>query len=144
MKTYMEFLKDKVIKAPISGIEVSPTDISHALKPHQRDAVLWALKGGRRALFEAFGLGKSIQQLEWCRVLIEKIGGKALIVCPLGVKQEFAEDAVHLLNIPAPTYVRNMEEVKAADNRILITNYERIRLTGTQTKEKPCLTPSAD
>ena len=127
MKTYTEFLKDKVIKAPISGIEVSPTDISHALKPHQRDAVLWALKGGRRALFEAFGLGKSIQQLEWCRVLIEKIGGKALIVCPLGVKQEFAEDSVHLLNIPAPTYVRNMEEVKAADNRILITNYERIR-----------------
>ena len=50
-----------------------------------------------------------------------------MIVCPLGVKQEFAEDAVHLLNIPAPTYVRNMEEVKAADNRILITNYERIR-----------------
>lgn len=127
MKSYIEFLKDKVIKAPISGIEVSPADISHALKPHQRDAVLWALKGGRRALFEAFGLGKSIQQLEWCRVLIEKIGGKALIVCPLGVKQEFAEDAVHLLNIPAPTYVRNMEEVKAADNRILITNYERIR-----------------
>lgn len=127
MKSYMEFLKDKVIKAPISGIEVSPAAISHALKPHQRDAVLWALKGGRRALFEAFGLGKSIQQLEWCRVLTEKIGGKALIVCPLGVKQEFAEDAVHLLNIPAPTYVRNMEEVKAADNRILITNYERIR-----------------
>lgn len=127
MKTYMEFLKDKVIKAPVSGIEVSPADISSVLKPHQRDAVLWALKGGRRALFEAFGLGKSIQQLEWCRVLTKKIGGKALIVCPLGVKQEFAEDAVHLLNIPAPTYVRNMEEVKAADNRILITNYERIR-----------------
>lgn len=24
MKTYMEFLKDKVIKAPISGIELNP------------------------------------------------------------------------------------------------------------------------
>lgn len=127
MKSYIEFLKDKVIKAPVSGIEVDPEDISSVLKPHQRDSVLWALKGGRRALFEAFGLGKSIQQLEWCHVLTKKIGGKALIVCPLGVKQEFAEDAVHLLNIPAPTYVRNMEEVKAADNRILITNYERIR-----------------
>ena len=127
MKSYIEFLKDKVIKAPVSGIEVNPADISSVLKPHQRDAVLWALKGGRRALFEAFGLGKSIQQMEWCHVLTKKIGGKALIVCPLGVKQEFAEDAVHLLNIPAPTYVRNMEEVKAADNRILITNYERIR-----------------
>ena len=45
MKSYIEFLKDKVIKAPVSGIEVSPADISSVLKPHQRDAVLWALKG---------------------------------------------------------------------------------------------------
>lgn len=127
MKSYLDFLKNKVIKAPVSGIDVSVNEISSVLKPHQRDAVIWALKGGRRALFEAFGLGKSIQQLEWCRVLTERIGGKALIVCPLGVKQEFTEDAVNLLNIAAPIYVRNMEEVEAADNRIVITNYERVR-----------------
>lgn len=127
MKTYTEFLKDKVIKAPVSGIEVKAEEINPALKPHQRDAVMWALKGGRRALFESFGLGKSCQQLEWCRVLTEKIGGKALIVCPLGVKQEFTEDAVNLLHIQAPTYVRNMAEVEATENKIVITNYERVR-----------------
>lgn len=127
MKSYLDFLKNKVIKAPVSGIDVSVNEISSVLKPHQRDAVIWALKGGRRALFEAFGLGKSIQQLEWCRVLTERIGGKALIVCPLGVKQEFTEDAVNLLHIPAPTYVRNMAEVNATENKIVITNYERVR-----------------
>ena len=127
MKSYLDFLKNKVIKAPVSGIDVSVNEISSVLKPHQRDAVIWALKGGRRALFEAFGLGKSIQQLEWCRVLTERIGGKALIICPLGVKQEFTEDAVNLLHIPAPTYVRNMAEVNATENKIVITNYERVR-----------------
>lgn len=127
MESYLDFLKNKVIKAPVSGIDVSVNEISSVLKPHQRDAVIWALKGGRRALFEAFGLGKSIQQLEWCRVLTEKIGGKALIVCPLGVKQEFTEDAVNLLHIPAPTYVRNMADVNATENKIVITNYERVR-----------------
>lgn len=127
MESYLDFLKSKVIKAPVSGIEVSPEELNPRLKPHQRDAVLWALKGGRRALFEAFGLGKTVQQLEWCRALTEKLGGKALIVCPLGVKQEFAEDAENLLGMPAPVYVRNIEEAKAAAGNILITNYERVR-----------------
>ena len=127
MKSYEEFLESKVVKAPVSGIDVSEADISAALKPHQRDAVLWALRGGRRALFEAFGLGKSVQQLEWCRVLTEKEGGQALIVCPLGVKQEFAHDAETLLHIVPPVYVRNMEEIRKAKAPILITNYERIR-----------------
>lgn len=127
MKSYEEFLESKVVKAPVSGIAVSEADISPALKPHQRDAVLWALRGGRRALFEAFGLGKSVQQLEWCRVLTEKEGGQALIVCPLGVKQEFAHDAETLLHIAPPVYVRNMEEIRRTAAPILITNYERIR-----------------
>lgn len=33
MKSYMEFLKDKVIKAPVSGIDVSPDELNPALKP---------------------------------------------------------------------------------------------------------------
>ena len=125
--TYRDFLESKVVSAPKTGISVSPAEISPALKPHQQDAVLWALAGGRRALFEAFGLGKSVQQLEWCRILSEKTGGKALIICPLGVKQEFARDAVELLHIEPPQYVRTMEEVRNCDAPIMITNYERVR-----------------
>lgn len=59
---YIDFLKSKIEIAPVSGFDVDDSEISLALKPHQRDAVKWALKGGRRALFESFGLGKTAQQ----------------------------------------------------------------------------------
>lgn len=63
---YNEFLHSKVQVAPVSGFTVRPEDVSPALKPHQRDAVIWAIKGGRRALFESFGLGKTVQELDGC------------------------------------------------------------------------------
>lgn len=124
---YINFLKSKIQIAKESGFDISADELNHKLKPHQRDAVVWAIKGGRRALFEAFGLGKTVQELEWCRIITEKQGGKALIVLPLGVKQEFTRDAVEILGIDAPEYVRNMEEIKASNGTILLTNYERIR-----------------
>lgn len=124
---YRKFLESKVVQAPQSGFTISSAEINPALKPHQRDAVQWAVAGGRRALFEAFGLGKSVQQLEWCRIITEHIKKPALIICPLGVKQEFSHDAVHLLHIDAPTYVRDMDEIRSCRNHIMITNYERVR-----------------
>lgn len=124
---YRKFLESKVVQALKSGFTISSAEINPALKPHQRDAVQWAVAGGRRALFEAFGLGKSVQQLEWCRIITEHIKKPALIICPLGVKQEFAHDAVHLLQMAAPTYVRNMDEIRSCQNHIMITNYERVR-----------------
>lgn len=125
--TYQEFLNTKIEIAPESGFEVDPDSLNPALKPHQRQAVAWALRGGRRALFESFGLGKTIQELEFCYAAIEHEGGKALIVLPLGVKQEFTRDAVKILGYPEPQYVRTMAEVEATETDIVITNYERVR-----------------
>ena len=125
---YIEFLTTKVVTAPVSGFEIADEEISPALKPHQRDAVKWALKGGRRALFEKFGLGKTAQELEFCRQVVRREGGQALIVLPLGVRQEFTNDAVKLLQIEKPIYVRTMAEaVKYPNSEILLTNYERVR-----------------
>lgn len=124
---YIEFLKTKIELAPESGFEVDRSKINKALKPHQADAVAWALRGGRRALFESFGLGKTVQEIEFCYQAIKKEGGKALIVLPLGVKQEFTQDAVNVLGYEKPKYVRNMQEVKEASEKILLTNYERVR-----------------
>lgn len=124
---YLEFLKTKIEIATESGFEVEKSNINKALKDHQRDAVAWALKGGRRALFESFGLGKTVQEIEFCYQAIKHEGGKALIVLPLGVKQEFTQDAVNILGYDKPEYVRNMEEVNKADVDILLTNYERVR-----------------
>lgn len=125
--TYESFLHSKIELAPVSGFEVSDDEIKPVLKPHQRDGVKWAIKGGCRALFYAFGLGKTVMQLEYCRLVTKHKGGKALIVLPLGVKQEFTHDAKELLNIPAPIYVRNMKEAREAEGNILCTNYERVR-----------------
>lgn len=147
MISYKDFLLTKVAFAPETGFEISKEKVNPALKPHQRDAVMWAVKGGRRALFEAFGLGKTVQELEWCRIITAEKGGKALIVMPLGVRQEFTKDAQELLGISAPQYVRTMAEVKAAETQIVITNYERVRdgdidptyFTATALDEASCL-----
>ena len=124
---YLEFLKSKIDIAKDSGFEVKREDINPILKPHQKDAVMWAIRGGRRALFESFGLGKTVQEIEFCHQIVKHKGGKALIVLPLGVKQEFTHDAVEVLGYKKPEYVRNMEEVKNAKSDIMITNYERVR-----------------
>lgn len=130
MKSYDEFLKSKMVFAENSGFEISEIKETFldgtCLKPHQRDAIIWAIRGGRRALFESFGLGKTIQQLIILHEIIKYEGGKALIVCPLGVKQEFYTDAKRKLGIEIE-YVRTLEEAKKSDKEILITNYERVR-----------------
>lgn len=126
--TYQEFLNGKIIQAPVSGFAVDESEINHALLPHQRDAVIWALNGGRRAVFASFGLGKTIIQLEFCHQCLKRFGGRALIVLPLGVRQEFTNDAVNILGYEAPRYVRNMAEIAGQpDGVILLTNYERVR-----------------
>lgn len=127
MEKYLEFLHSKIEVAPVSGFDLDPAKLNPVLKPHQRDAVLWALHGGRRALFESFGLGKTVQELEFCRLAAERTGERALIVLPLGVRQEFARDAVHLLGMEPPQYVRTAAEAASAKGTILMTNYERIR-----------------
>ena len=124
---YREFLETKIELATESGFVIDPAELNPALKPHQRDAVAWALKGGRRALFESFGLGKTVQELEFCRQAIRHEGYRALIVCPLGVKQEFQRDAVQVLGYGKPEYVRTMQEVFDSQAEILLTNYERVR-----------------
>ncbi len=47
MISYKDFLLTKVAFAPETGFEISKDKINPALKPHQRDAVMWAVKGGR-------------------------------------------------------------------------------------------------
>ena len=128
MEGYLKFLRGKIRVAPETGFKVDPEQVNPALKLHQRDAVIWACRGGRRALFESFGLGKTVQELEWCRLTAAHEGGQALIVLPLGVRQEFSRDAVELLSMEAPPYVRTMAEAaEYQDTPILMTNYERVR-----------------
>jgi len=121
---YHDFLAAKAQVAVDGGLPCEPEDVHPLLKPHQRDAVVWAVRGGRRAIFASFGLGKTFIQLETVRLVLAKSGGtRGLIVLPLGVRQEFVRDAAKLdLSV---TFIRSIEE--AADPGIYLSNYETVR-----------------
>lgn len=125
--TYDEFLRSKIAIAQDSGFNVELSEINDILKPHQKDAVKWALHGGCRAIFASFGLGKTVIQLEILRLILQKEGGKALIVTPLNIVDEFFNDAEKLLNNLPLQYVKNQEDIDNSTASILITNYERVR-----------------
>lgn len=120
---YQEFLNAKIIDIPPNGIVIAPSDVHPVLKPHQRDGVVWGLHGGRRALFLLFGLGKSLIQLEIGRQLVNRLGGRFLIVCPLGVRQEFVRDG-KLLGLDV-RFVRSLSE--CGETGVYLTNYETVR-----------------
>lgn len=122
---YRQFLEAKVKMAPEAGFTVADSDIHPMLKPHQRASVIWACAGGRRALFEAFGLGKSVQQIEILRLARQHAGGAALIVVPLGVRQEFRRDA-EMLGV-ATRFIRTSEEFDPEFDGLYLTNYESVR-----------------
>jgi DNA modification methylase len=123
MTAYADFLAAKVTFDSACGFDVDADRIHPLLKPHQRDIVRWAVHGGRRAIFAAFGLGKSFMQLEALRLVLEQVGGAGLIVMPLGVRQEFTRDAAKL-GIPV-RFVRRSDEV--TDPGVYLTNYESVR-----------------
>lgn len=131
--TYDEFIEQKIKISPVSGFEVEREEINPMCFEFQKDSILWCLRGGKRALFSSFGLGKTFCQLEMARLTLKHKGGKALLICPLGVKQEFTEDGKKL-NIEL-TYVKNDTDILNSPTDIMITNYERVRDGGIDVKQ---------
>ncbi|NSY21914.1 DNA methyltransferase [Agrobacterium vitis] len=146
---YVDFLKNKVQMAPQGGFDVSLDEINPILLPHQKAMVVWACRGGRRAVFAKFGLGKSVIQIEILRIITARFGGRGLIVTPLGVRQEFRRDA-HMLatgdhpritdaqraelrawqagrpdRIPTFEFIRSIDDASATG--LYMTNYETVR-----------------
>ena len=121
---YQEFLEGKIKLCEMQGFEVDSEEVNPILKPHQRDIVKWAVNGGKRAIFAAFGLGKSVMQIETLRLTIKNAGGQALVVAPLGVRQEFRRDG-EMLGVKFK-FIRTPEEMDG-EHEFYITNYESVR-----------------
>lgn len=134
IERYRELLRAKCNLPQELGILIAPGDLpmtfesGFELKPHQAAGIIWGARGGRRALFESFGLGKTVQQLLilWLilRYLATKgIKGRGLIVAPLGVRQEFTRDAAKIgIDLK---FIRRIEECE--ETGIYLTNYETVR-----------------
>ncbi len=122
--TYGEFVAAKASFDSACGFDIDVDQVHPQLMPHQRDIVRWAVKGGRRAIFAAFGLGKTLIQIETLRLTLTHSGGaRALIVCPLGVRAEFAHDAG--LVDQQTRFVRWSADVDGPG--LYVTNYESVR-----------------
>ena len=123
---YQDYLKSKVRLAQSTGFKITDEEINPALKPHNKLMVKWMVEGGRRACFANFGLHKTVTQLEVCRIILTKTGGRGLIIAPLGVRAEFIKDAINILGWDTPPkFIRRIEE--AEETGIYLTNYETVR-----------------
>lgn len=122
---YEEFLRNKVIIAESFGFE--PIWIPDNARPHQADICKWTLRGGRRAIFASFGLGKTFMQLINAVNCIKKENKPFLIACPLGVVGEFKRDNRKLNTGYEIEYITDTDTIEEYNTKIYLTNYERIR-----------------
>jgi hypothetical protein len=66
-------------------------------------------------------LGMHLQLVKW---VCEKTGGSFLIICPLGVRQEFTQSDGPAMGMQL-TFIRRTEEIH--EPGIYVTNYESVR-----------------
>lgn len=114
MSGYAEFLASKTKYAPAMGCE--PGAVHPMLHDWQARIVQWAVSRGRAAVWADTGLGKTVMQLEWARLM----GGRAIVVAPLAVCEQTVREA-HKLDVDA-------HYLRADDGRpgIVVTNYEML------------------
>lgn len=125
MNEYTDFLASKVQPAKPSGFDVD-VDADY-LFPFQRDCVKWALRQGRAALFEDTGLGKTRQQLEWARHVVEHArrtgeSPRVLLLAPLAVGTQTVREAAEC-GIPGVRIARHQSDV---EDGITVTNYDAL------------------
>jgi hypothetical protein len=113
---YSDFMRAKSELAAPAGIEGA--ELNSALFGFQHDLVSWALRRGRACIFADTGLGKTLMQCEWARVVAER-SGSVLILAPLAVAEQTVREAARF----------GIEVTYSRDGRkgdITIANYEML------------------
>jgi superfamily II DNA or RNA helicase len=116
---YIDFLQQKRPAAQERGIRVD--DLATHLFPYQSECVRFLLRMGSGGLFLDTGLGKTLCELEWSEHARNATNGRALILTPLAVAHQFADEGrkfgynVHV--------IRDQSEVSDGIN---ICNYDRL------------------
>ena len=117
--TYEEFLNSKRQNTPCYGFNINNEDLNSNLFDFQKYCVSKAVKQGRFALFEDCGLGKTIQQLEWCSQISRREGKPVIILTPLAVSGQTIEES--------KKFGYNITRLGSGNNsEVYITNYEQI------------------
>lgn len=123
---YQEFLRQKTLRPIATGFEVSRQDvqsIAPILFLFQTDVVRWSLRLGKAALFEAVGLGKTLQQLVWAIFVMDYTNKPVLILAPLAVNHQTILEGKEKLGLDV-TFAEDKSAVQGKG--IYIANYERL------------------
>lgn len=120
LTAYREFLQRKAIHSVACGI-ASPPELHPLFFPHQRDVCSWALRLGRAAAFLGTGMGKTLIELEWARVVAEHVGKPVLLLAPLAVSGQMIREG-EKFGITAH-YCKTMDDISGP---LVVTNYERM------------------
>jgi superfamily II DNA or RNA helicase len=118
---YASFVDSKRPTVDPVGVEVAEGDVHSLLFPWQRRIVTWAAHRGRAAIFADCGLGKTLIQLEWARLMREHSGRPVLILAPLAVSGQTCEEAGKI-DLDGVEYRRDGSVCP-----ITVTNYEMLK-----------------
>lgn len=117
---YREFLVGKAQDRTYSGFD--PVFMPDFLYPHQSALVDWAVRKGKAAIFADCGMGKTPIALAWAHNVVEKTGGRVLLLTPLAVAAQFVKEG-EKFGIP----VHRCDHDDLPDDGVVVTNYERLK-----------------
>jgi hypothetical protein len=92
MSDYLKFIKTKQLTVKSKGIEIDFSELNDKMFQFQKFSVKWSLLKAKSALFEDCGLGKTVQEMEWGRMVIDRTGQSVIILCPLAVAPQFLQE----------------------------------------------------
>ena len=118
---YHEFIASKQRTIDPAGFE--PGELNPKLFDWQADIVRWACRMGKFGGFEDCGLGKSFQQLECARQIVEHTQKPVLILCPLAVAEQTKREAAKFGIDCSVTVIKTSNDVQPGIN---VCNYERL------------------
>ncbi len=121
MKPYDEFLAGKQIIHKSTGFTVEEEDINPLLFPHQNALTRYALRKGKSAILADTGLGKTVMELEWARIVADRTDKPVLIVMPLYVAYQTIDIAKELFNQDIAFAKDKMSIAPSAS--VYVTNY---------------------
>lgn len=118
---YEAFLCSKQMRPNVSGLTTVPA-LHGSMFPHQRDVTHWALRLGKSAVFLGTGMGKTLIELEWGKIIAAHTDMPVLILAPLAVAQQTVNKESVKFGYQA-RIVRHQRDVAEGIN---VTNYDRI------------------
>lgn len=119
---YRSLVEKSVIRYERHGTDLR--DFPEAIRPHQANAVEFALDRGSAALFLDTGLGKTLSAFTWAHNVTRHTGKPVLMLAPLGVTGQHLTEAGKF-GFNDTTICREGGDVRPGLN---LCNYERLHL----------------